>query len=83
MINLREIEHEYDPAGNFGRGVLVPKSEVDLIDPDGYRLVFVDENGPDFRIHGVDGSPSTLRWRGFVREEDGKHYCAAVEYYDR
>ncbi len=76
-IRLRDIERKVETdGGNFGRGTWVPKDEVDGIDTTGY-----ERYGSDFRIHGVDGSPSTLLWRGFIRRVNGEVFCAAVEFF--
>lgn len=82
MISLREIEHEFHPdGGNLGRGQLVSKAEADAVDASGYTPFVSGAHGTDFPVYGADGSPGFLTWRGFIRQEGGKHYCAAIEFY--
>lgn len=79
MINLRDIEREFDPAiGFLGRGVLVDWKDVPLeTNIDGYTLrpCFMD-----IPLYNSLGGPMGRLWRGWTREENGKHYIAAVEY---
>ena len=84
MINLRDIEREYSPdGGNLGRGKVFTKAELADLDTTGYTPYAHPGTGQtDFVLYGTDGSPSNLVWRGYVREENGVHYCAAVEYYN-
>lgn len=79
-IRLRDIEHEFQPdAGNLGRGVHVSKEDADSIDGAGYAR-YTCGGVEDFPV-GIDGSPAALVWRGWVRREGDKHYCAAVEFF--
>ncbi len=85
MIDLREIEHEIDPCGgNLGEGVLISKNDLASLDTSGY-VPFVSAtavDGVEFPTYGCDGRPTTRKWRAFIRKEEDRVYCAAVEYYD-
>lgn len=78
MVILRNIEHEYFPTdGALGRGVVVAKEEVAAVDSMGYQDF---RGGQVFPLYTCDGSPSSRVWRAWVREEDGKHFVAAIEF---
>ncbi len=85
MINLREIEREIDPCGgNLGEGVLISKKDLESLDYSGYTpfVSATAENAVEFPTYGCDGRPTVRKWRAFIRKEDDRVYCAAVEYYD-
>ncbi len=82
MIQLADIEHEYYPdGGDMGRGVLLPQSEIKSLDTRGYTPFLSPwSHTNEFPVWGCSGAPTNRMWRGWVREQDGKHFVAAVEF---
>jgi hypothetical protein len=90
LINPRTLEHEFDPSGgSLGRAFgcnykgypyHAPTIGItpEMMDLSGYNQFVL--NGTNwFPIYGPDGSPTTIRWRAWTREENGRHYCIVFE----
>jgi hypothetical protein len=86
MVNLREIEHEYNPSlGDLGRGLMVDRREVDSIDTSGFEpfeALGCSNLLNEIQVYEENWKtrPDRLVWRGWVREENGKHFVAGIEY---
>lgn len=79
--DFRSLEREYDPAvGNLGRGFPVSQETFESMSLYGYEPYRVPGTGDTVvTILSASLAPNYPQWRGFVREEDGKHYVVAFE----
>ena len=79
---------EYDPdGGDFGRGPRIKKSQVPgvsiILAEMGFKPYVwdsPDEFGQAFPLYGCSGGLTTLAYRVWTRERDGKHECVPIEY---